>query len=208
MNRASVVAALQTHLPANAVDYCIDLWERNNFVLRIKNPRRSKLGDYRYVPSTGRHYISVNNDLNPYAFLITYLHEVAHLLTFRTHGRRVKPHGMQWKRCFRDITYPVMTPSVFPGELLERLTRYLRNPAASSCADPALMEALRAYDADSLPMLKELAEGEVFRLHTRSFRKGKLKRTRYVCQEVRSGKSYLISGHAMVSKEDQAPIRR
>jgi predicted SprT family Zn-dependent metalloprotease len=118
MNRASVISALQRHLPPNAVDYCLDLWERNNFVFQVKNPRRSKLGDYRYVPTSGRHYISVNKDLNPYAFLITYLHEVAHLLTFRKHGRRAKPHGIQWKRNFRDITYPVMTPSVFPEALL------------------------------------------------------------------------------------------
>ena len=202
MNSADVYAALQRHLPPNAVDYCFDLWERNNFVLRIKNPRRSKLGDYRFVPGTGQHYISINKDLNPYAFLITYLHEVAHLLTFRKHGKRVKPHGSQWKRNFRDITYPVMTPSVFPETLMEHVAAYLRNPAASSCSDPDLMHALREYDEDALPLLKELNEGELFLLHTRVFRKGSLKRTRYVCQEVRSGRSYLISGHAPVRKKD------
>lgn len=201
MNRADVLATLRRHLPANAVDYCFDLWERNNFVFKVKNPRRSKLGDYRYVPSTGKHSISVNRDLNPYAFLVTYLHEVAHLLTFRKHGRRARPHGAEWKRNFRDITYPLMTPAVFPEDLLAPIAGYLRNPAASSCADPTLMKALHAYDTETLPMLKELPEGVVFALHNRLFKKGKLKRSRYVCQEVRSGKSYLISGHAMVEKQ-------
>jgi hypothetical protein len=72
MNDANVLALLRRHLPPNAVDYCFNLWERNNFVFRVKHPRRSKLGDYRYIPGSGIHYITVNNDLNRYAFLITY----------------------------------------------------------------------------------------------------------------------------------------
>jgi hypothetical protein len=201
MNEANVLALLRRHLPPNAVDYCFDLWERNSFIFKVKNPRRSKLGDYRYIPSTGKHYISVNSDLNPYSFLVTYLHEVAHLLTFRTHGRKAKPHGSQWKRNFRDITFPLLTPAVFPSELLPYISRYISNPATSSCSDPALMVALRNYDLQKAPLLKDLQKGDLFHLHTRIFKKGILKRTRYVCQEVKTGRSYLISGHAPVQKK-------
>ncbi len=201
MNRANVLSLLKCHLPPDAVDYCFDLWERNNFVFRVKNPRRSKLGDYRYVPSTGQHFITVNNDLNPYSFLVTYLHEVAHLLTFRKHGRKARPHGSEWKRNFRDITCPLLTPAVFPEDLLRPIASYIKNPAASSCSDPALMTALRAYDDETLPLLRDIGHGELFALHNRVFEKGGLKRTRYVCREVRSGKSYLISAHAPVRKK-------
>lgn len=200
MNEANVLALLKRHLPPNAVDYCFNLWERNNFVFKVKHPRRSKLGDYRFIPGSGIHYITVNNDLNPYAFLVTYLHEVAHLVTFRTHGRKAQPHGVQWKRNFRDLTFPLLTPAVFPENIMPYISRYITNPAASSCSDPALMTALREYDNTSLPLLKELKTGDEFNLHTRVFQKGELKRTRYVCKEVKTGKSYLISGHALVKK--------
>ena len=39
------------------------------------------------------HRISVNGNLNKYSFLITLIHELAHLLTFTQYKNRVDPHG-------------------------------------------------------------------------------------------------------------------
>ncbi|UII22815.1 SprT-like domain-containing protein [Fulvivirga ligni] len=186
--------ALKKHLPEAALDYCHTLWHENNFSLKIKKKRASKLGDYRYDPSTKKHTISVNNNLNPYSFLITYVHEVAHLLTFTEHKRSVKPHGAEWKRAFRNLMTPVLNTTVFPNEVLLPLKKYLQNPKASSCNDHRLMTALRPFDSGkSTLQLSDIPTGELFKLNNRVFRKESLRRTRYVCSEVSSKKKYLIS---------------
>lgn len=48
---------------------------------KISKSRATKLGDYRHPFRGVGHKISVNNNLNAYAFLVTTVHEFAHLLT-------------------------------------------------------------------------------------------------------------------------------
>ena len=72
---------LKAHVPDDAVHYCLELWTSIPFNFKVKNNRTTKLGDYRYDRRNGAHSITVNMDLNEYSFLITYIHEVAHLLT-------------------------------------------------------------------------------------------------------------------------------
>ncbi|HAD34265.1 MAG TPA: hypothetical protein DCF44_07170 [Chitinophagaceae bacterium] len=44
--------------------------------------------------------MSVNGNLNSYHFLITLLHEIAHMLVWEQFRNRVKPHGLEWKHVF------------------------------------------------------------------------------------------------------------
>ncbi|MEM9300004.1 MAG: SprT-like domain-containing protein [Bacteroidota bacterium] len=185
-------------LPPTTVDFSLSLWQKHNFTLKIKNKRSTKLGDYRYDPRTSQHTISINNDLNPYAFLITYLHEVAHLITFKKYKRRVLPHGKEWKEAFKNLMRPVVMNDVFPEPLKTSVIKYMRNPKASSCNDHNLTLALSHYDTQPSNSLHQLAAGELFRLGKRTFKKESLRRTRYVCQEVKTGRKYLISKTARV----------
>lgn len=88
-----------------AVSYCYDLWERYQFDFVAAKPRRTRLGDFR-AQLGYRERITVNVNLNPYNFLITYLHEVAHLEVYRKYKRRQPPHGKAWKIIFLDYLFP------------------------------------------------------------------------------------------------------
>ena len=204
MSKSTNFKYFEHFLPKGTADYCFELWERHNFTLKIKPPRSTKLGDYQYNPVDRSHTITLNNDLNPYAFLITYLHEVAHLTTQLEFGRGVSPHGKEWKSSFRRLIQPVFEKKVLPHDLQQALVSYFKNPRASSCSDPKLTMTLGRYDRDrkGSVYLNSLQEGQRFILNERKFIKKKIRRTRSLCQELSTGRRYLISEVARVTKLD------
>ena len=196
-------AQLAQHVPAAALAYCVQLREEHPFCFRLSRSRRSKWGDYRYHLAHGRarHTITVNDDLNPHAFLITYLHEVAHRITFERHGFRIPPHGRQWQRCFRQLLLPVLNASVFPADVQRALADHARAPRASAGADPVLTQTLRHYDPPSEAVcLSSVPVGAYFRFRSRRYVKQRVRRTRSLCQEVTTKKNYLILETTLVER--------
>jgi SprT protein len=191
---------LEKHVPENAVHYCLDLWVATPFHFKITRKRNTKLGDYRYNHRDGSHSISVNYDLNPYSFLITYIHEVAHLLTKERHGRKTQPHGIEWKSVFKELMVPVLTDLIFPNEILKPLKKHMLNPKASTYVDAALLHALRQVDEheDDLVPLSAINEGDTFEFNNSLYKKLNLRRTRVLCQHSISSRKYLISKMALV----------
>lgn len=193
----------QKYLPATAVDYCASLWLEHKFYLRITKPRATKLGDYCYNPAKG-HSITVNANLNKYAFLITYLHEVAHLVVQKSYVRRKEPHGKEWKEAFRKLLDPVMSLQVFPDNILKALQHYYKNPKASSNGHEGLALALRQYDLKAVDQttLADIPENARFLLNKRLFQKGPLRRTRYLCRDLANNRQYVILSRAVVETVD------
>lgn len=191
---------ISKYVPGSSLEYCVGLWIDNPFSFKVTRQRRSKLGDYRYNKLTHNHEITVNGNLNPYAFLITYLHEVAHLKQFQGYGHNRPPHGTEWKSIFRELMLPVATDEVFPRDILEQLARHMMNPMASSHSDPELSKHLRKYDQNYFGeiYLEDLGEGDKFMLNGRSYTKLKKRRTRSICVDERTGRKYLISELAQV----------
>lgn len=190
---------LLKYLPERAVDPCIELIKQHHVHLKIVNERVTRHGDYRRH-SDGSHRITVNSNLNKYRFLITLIHEIAHLAAFENYGHRIKPHGVEWKMCFQKLMVPFINPSVFPSTLLPLLARHFRNPKASSDTDTQLAVALKEYDPTSdKNYIFELPAGSVFRLYNgRVFKKGNKRIKRYECVELSSGKVYLFQPNAEV----------
>ena len=191
---------LQRYLPPGAVTPCLDLIQGYGVHLRIVNERVTRHGDYRNLPDGG-HMITVNSMNNPYRFLITLIHEIAHLLAFERYGRQIKPHGREWKHTFQHLMLPFLRPEIFPAPLLPVLARHFRNPRASSSTDTMLSLALREYDARvrEKQYVFELPEGSTFRLYNgRLFRKGPKKIKRFQCMELATGKLYLFQPQAEV----------
>ena len=164
----------------------------------VSKKRKTKLGDYRHPHKGKPHRISVNGDLNPYSFLITTLHEMAHLTTFEKYGNRVKPHGVHWKLEFKSIADPIFEKVVLPDDVDMALKNYLRNAKASSCSDDKLYRVLKRYDKNKGITLEELENGSFFKLNAKIFVKGKKLRTRFECVEAATNKKYRVLGLAEV----------
>ena len=164
--------------------------------LTITKSRSSVLGDYRNAHADKAHRISVNGNLNPYAFLVTLLHELAHLITFIRFGHRVDAHGKEWKQQFSELLKHFLETSIFPIDIRNQLMQSLTNPAASSCADVNLMRVLRKYDPmkEGHCLVEELQVGSEFMIKGgRKFERGERVRKRIKATEIATGKVYLFS---------------
>lgn len=201
MTPEKVIAILTTHVPAPAIEYCFQLWKESPFELKITKSRQTKVGDFTSRGRKTHPRITLNDDLNPYLFLQTYVHEVAHLRVYLTLGNRVDPHGEEWKTVFTELMIPMLWDHIFPEDVLHELRRHMVNPKASSFADSDLTLAFRKYDrnASRFVLLSILPEGSIFNFQGRYFKKGKLRRTRILCVEMKSKRSYLVPADAQVS---------
>src|SRR6202046_5133263 len=152
---------LRQWIPEAAAQLSLDYLHHYNVHLTITRERKSVLGDYRHATRTTNHRISVNGNLNPYSFLITLIHELAHLVTFMEYGNQVQSHGREWKRVYRDMLKDFLSLSVFPDDILAALKKTLHNLPASSCADEDLMRILRRYDKNrrKLVLVEQVPEG-------------------------------------------------
>ena len=169
----------------------------------FSKPRKSKLGDYRSPRKGKGHRITINKDLNPYAFIITLTHEIAHLITWVKHKHRVKPHGSEWKTEFQALMEKLAPLKLFPANVENALTQYLSNPSASSCNDYHLYKTLMLFDSrdTSLCAVEEITEKALFKTSSgRIFRKETKLRKRYKCMEINTRKIYLFNPLALVSK--------
>lgn len=194
------------HLPSNSIQYCITLWSETPFLLQIKNPRNSKLGDFRYRKDRKMQTITLNSDLNPFQFLLTYIHEIAHLRVFENLGSNHVPHGADWKSMFQQLMVPILSESVFPHDLLIPLRLHMKNPSSSSARDLFLMKEMSKYDKKESTaqevFLSDVMPGNTFLLAGRKFKKGETRRTRILCEEVDTGKKFLVSTLAKVKPLD------
>ncbi len=190
---------LKKYLPERAVIPCVALIKENHVHLKIVNQRVTRHGDYRRLQN-GLHQITVNATLNKYRFLITLIHEIAHLVTFENYGRRILPHGVEWKKTFQLLMLPFIRPEIFPSSLLPLLAKHFRNPLASSDTDAKLSLALKQFDAkNDKSYIFEIPQGSVFRIYNgRIFKKGNVRVKRYECIEIASGKVYLFQPNAEV----------
>ena len=192
-------STLQKYLPERAVIPIMGMIKAYHIQLKIVPQRQSKHGDYR-LKSDGFHQITVNSNLNKYRFLVTTVHEVAHLLAFKTYGYSILPHGAEWKHTFQKLMLPFLKPEIFPADLLPVLARHFKSPTASSDTDAQLSLALKQYDIpNDKSFIFEIPHGSIFQLpNGRKFKKGKRIRKRYECQELSSGKMYVFQPNAEV----------
>lgn len=193
---------LSNYLPNGCAEDVLYILRQYKVHLTVTRKRSTILGDFRHRTSEKNHRISVNGNLNRFAFLITLLHELAHLITFEKHHNRVSPHGKEWKKEFSDMLLQFIQLNIFPEDVLQALRRSLHNPAASSCADEFLMRVLRAYDPPSAWLTVEQIDfNHLFQIRGgRIFRRGEKQRSRYKCVEVSTGKYYLFNALYEVKK--------
>ena len=190
------IGQLQEYLPPGTYEPVLGYLRQYKVHLTVARERKSILGDYRHRTHHANHRISVNGNLNPWSFLITLLHELAHLLTFEQFGNNVLSHGKEWKAIYVGMLAQFLQHHVFPADIETELVRSLQNPAATTCAEDGLLRVLRKYDTSEshLRLVEEIQTNELFRTHDgRVFKKqGKL-RKRIKCIEIKTGRVYLFS---------------
>ena len=195
-------AGFAVQIPEKSLDYVMSLWREYPFSFTVAGSRKTCLGNYIY--KNKHHYISVNGDSNPYSFLITLIHEIAHQrvkIDQKPLRKSPLPHGDEWKYHFKVLMAPLLNPEVFPADILRVLTAHMRNPAASSTKDPHLLKALARYSPQkniSTVFLSDLENGTIFTFNKRQFKKISDRRTRTLAECTSTNKKYTISSIAQV----------
>lgn len=190
---------LARYIPVHAVRAVFELIVSNQVHLKIVNERQTRHGDYKKALN-GKHEITVNASLNQYKFLITLIHEIAHLVAFEQFGKNIKPHGSEWKITFQRLMIPFIRPEIFPQQLLPLLARHFRNPSASSDTDTTLSLALKQFDQkNDKNYVFEIPYGSIFRISNgKLFKKIAVRTKRFECIEISTGKTYLFNPNAEV----------
>lgn len=67
-------------------------------------------------------------------------HEVAHVVIYRLHGRRVRPHGAEWKALMRAFGVAPEPCHTLPSEPARRLKQYRYRCA---CSEPVWLTSIR-----------------------------------------------------------------
>lgn len=198
-------SALADFVPEGSANAVLFYIHKYKIRFTITRHRQTILGDYRHATHTQPHRITVNGNLNKYSFLITFLHELAHLNTFEKYHNRVQPHGAEWKAEYGKILVEFIGKNVFPNDVETALLKTLHNPGASSCSDDKLLRVLKKYDAkkEGIVFVEQLKDGELFMIKgKRVFRRGAKQVKRYKCLEIATGKWYLFNGIYEVKKVD------
>lgn len=194
--KESPLTALSSFLPERSFAGVEKYLLQYKVHLTITRERQTILGNYRNRLQDKNHRITVNGNLNSYSFLITLLHELAHLLAYEKFGHRIAAHGKQWKAEFGSILKEFIPQKIFPQDLERLLLQSLHNPAASSCSDPHLTRALKNYDIkkEGHYFVEDLPPGSLFTIKSGAvFKKGERVRKRFRCEEVATKKIYLFS---------------
>lgn len=197
-NSSNLEGALEPFLPKNSIELVCEKLREYPHHLVITPPRSTKLGDFTADPKGKKHILTVNGNLNQYAFLITLMHELAHLITWVKYKDKVKPHGQEWKSEFKQTLGPFLRREVFPDDIALAVKKYLINPSAATCTDIQLSVTLAKYDKKSHPNVKLLIEVPlngrfIYGRNKRIFIKGEKIRSRYRCLEEKTKYEYLFN---------------
>jgi SprT protein len=194
-------AVLAKYIPESAVNTIAEWVYLFDFKLKIKRSRASKYGDYRPPVKGQNHLITINHDLNKYAFLVTLVHEIAHLSAWKKYGDHIQSHGREWKQEYRILLQPFLNETVFPDDIISSLKAYMVDPAASVCNDTRLFRVLNKYNtnATDLHLLEDLPLQAIFETtNNEKFIKQKKYRTRYLCTKISTKEEYLFHGLSQV----------
>lgn len=199
---------LGNHLPPEAVAPIYDYLNRHRVHLHITRQRTSKLGDYRW-PQKDHDFqeISINGDLNSYLFLWVFLHEAGHLETHLKY-HDATPHGHEWQTEYARLL--IGYAPLFPTEIQPLLNGLTRRIPLSRKLIRQIEELLHHYDPDYCPeehlTLDRLQPGTRFRLKSKPgilFESVERRRTRWLCRDVATGRSYTVAATAEVLIETE-----
>ena len=194
------IKVLEKFLPENALPYLKIWFGSYPCHLKITKNRNSKLGDYRKLPDKS-HQITVNGTLEPQLFFFVLTHELAHLIAFEKYGRRISPHGAEWKQTFREMLLESLT--VYAEDLRPIILKFSKSPKANFMASPDLVKYFHVpKEDDEQTFIENLKKGELFEYKKEIFVIEETTKKRYLCRNLKSGLKYKVNTLARVRKID------
>jgi len=193
---------LSGYFPPETIDQVSVMLEKYAVHLTISRNRSSKLGDYRTSSGPGPHRISVNGGMSPVLTYLVFLHEYAHLMVRNKYGRRLAPHGKQWKDEFGSLLNQAIFLGFIPDHLTAMLRQFAKNAKATFASDRKLWRALQVleHNSDAITTLDELPLNSYFSVgNGRVFRKEEKLRTRYRCFCLTNNLRYLFHPLAVIN---------
>jgi hypothetical protein len=169
----------------------------------LARARKSKHGDFRVSRRGLPACITVNHDLHPVEFLITLAHEIAHFRNWKKYGRRVRPHGPEWRNEFRAMLVEVLKAGLFEQEVAAAVAEhYFKRKLIGSGSSEQLNRLLgKIKDDNGVLRVADIPEGARFTLNSgKTFIKGKKLRKRFQCREAVSLRIYSVHPMAEVKE--------
>lgn len=191
------VQALLPYLPENTLPF-LRKWFGENFIhIKVTKGRETKLGDYRKMPD-GSHQITVNSTLQPELFFFVLTHELAHMIAFLKFGRKIAPHGTEWKITFREMLLESIM--IYNPELQKIILEFSRSPKANFMASPDLVRYFQNHEEEGFVFVETLKAGERFVFRNQKYAIIELRKKNYLCKNLENGKNYAFRPLAKVEK--------
>lgn len=184
--------SLSDYLPEKSIDIVQDMISSAYVKLCLSSPRKTIQGTYRRASKGKPNIITINEDLNPYTFLITLLHEFAHLYAWEKN--RSLRHSLEWKNHFSVLLHRFIEQEIFPEDIKRALFQHLKNIKSSDAKDIHLTRILQSYNTQKEHSqevyLMDLDEKSEFVYNNRCFIKKQLLRTYFLCTEIKTKRNY------------------
>lgn len=189
---------LEKYLPQNTLHY-LKIWFADYYIhIKITKNRNSKLGDYRKLPDNS-HEITINSTLVPELFFFVLTHELAHLIAFEKYGRRISPHGNEWKETFRKML--LQSIDVYNENLRPIIVKFSQSPKANFMASPDLVKYFHIErQDDALVFIEKLQKGDFFIYRNEKYLLEGLIKKNYLCKNLATGRKYSFKPLARVEK--------
>ncbi len=185
MKKSDFQFLMSRHFPVQSHQVVEELIQAHNVQLRMVYGRNRSFGYFR--PATKRlpDCISINGELNVFSSLLIFLHEYAHLLNWKAHGKKVPSHGAVWKELYGKLIRRFVELGCFHPSLDGELVAYSYKVIGRGLADEALTRALLLFDEadDGLVFVSELPPKSRFSSRDgKRFVKLHKLRKRFICQ--------------------------
>lgn len=192
------IQSLEKYLPQNTLLYLRKWFSDYSIHIKVTRNRNSKLGDYRKLRDNS-HEISINSTLAPQLFFFVLTHELAHLIAFEKFGRKISPHGNEWKHTFREML--LESADVYDEDLKLIITKFSRSPKANFMASPDLVKYFHIDNQnDDEVFIEKLSKGENFIYREQKYLLEGLIKKNYLCMDLATGRKYSFKPLARVKK--------
>lgn len=192
------IQSLEKYLPQNTLSH-LKKWFSDYYIhIKVTKNRNSKLGDYRKLRDSS-HEITINSTLAPQLFFFVLTHELAHLIAFEKYGRRISPHGNEWKLTFREMLLESL--DVYEDDLKPIIIKFSHSPKANFMASPDLVKYFHIENhEDNLQYIDELSKGDQFVYRNQTYLLEGLIKKNYLCMNLATGRKYSFKPLARVKK--------